>query len=111
MQHCQAAGFSKEVSKLAAAPRKPSTNRMYEDRCLRYANWPTGQGFDPLHPTAAQIAAFLYDLFDTHDLSPQTIKGYRSCLASALNRTGMAAAAQTKTISDMIMSVELLRHC
>ena len=39
MQHCQAAGFSKEVSRLAAAPRRPSTNRMYDDRWLRLAHW------------------------------------------------------------------------
>ena len=53
------------------------------------------------------IAAFLYDLFDTHSLSPQTIKGYRSFLASVLTRTGNAAAIQAKTISDMITSMEL----
>ena len=109
MQHYQAAGFLKEVSKLAAAPRRPSTNRMYDDRWLRLANWATGRGFDPLGPTAAQIAAFLYELFDTRGLSPQTIKGYRSCLASVLSRTGKAAEVQAKTISVMIMSVELQR--
>ena len=64
MQHYQAAGFSKEVSKLAAAPRRPSTNRMYDDRWLPFTNWATGKGFDPLGPTAAQIAAFLYELFE-----------------------------------------------
>ena len=79
MQHYQAAGFSKEVSRLATAPRRPSTKRMYDDRWLRFANWATGKGFDPLGPTAAQIAAFLYEFFDTRGLSPQTIKGYRSC--------------------------------
>ena len=68
MQHYQAAGFSKEVSRLAAAPRRPSTNRMYDDRWLCFANWATGKRFDPLGPTAAQIAAFLYELFDTHGL-------------------------------------------
>ena len=38
MQHYQAAGFSREVSKFAAAPtcRRPSTNRMYDDRWLRF---------------------------------------------------------------------------
>ena len=107
MQHYQAAGFWREVSKLSAAPRRPSTNRMYDDRWLRFANWATGKGFDPLGPTAAQIAAFLYGLFDTHGLSPQTIKGYRSCLASVLSRTGKAAAVKAETISDMIMSMEL----
>ena len=111
MQHYQVAGFSKEVSRLAAAPRRPLTNRMYDDRWLHFANWATGKGFDPLGPTAAQIAAFLYELFDTgtHGLSPQTIKGYRSCLASVLSRTSKATEVQAKTISNMIMSMELQR--
>ena len=39
MQQYQAAGFSKEVSRFAAALRRPSTNRMYDDRWLRFANW------------------------------------------------------------------------
>ena len=37
MRHYKAAGFSDEVSRLAAAPRRPSTNRMYDDRWLRFA--------------------------------------------------------------------------
>ena len=38
MQHYQAAGFSREVSKFATAPtcRRPFTNRMYDDRWLRF---------------------------------------------------------------------------
>ena len=100
MQHYQAAGFSKEVSRLATAPRKPLTNRMYEDRWLCFAHWATGQGIDLLGPAAAQIAAFLFYLFDTHGMSPQTIKGYKSCLSSVLSRTGNAAAVQAMTVSD-----------
>ena len=114
MRHYKAAGFSDEVSRLAAAPRRPSTkrpstNRMYDDRWLRFARWAAGQGFDPLDPTAAQIASFLFDLFDTHGLSPQTIKGYRTCLGSVLNRTGKARVVLHRTISDMISSMELQR--
>ena len=58
-----------EVSKFATAPtcRRPCTNRMYDDRWLRFTTWHRGRGFD------------------------QTIKGYRSCLASVLSRTGRAA--------------------
>ena len=69
MQHYQAAGFSREVSKFATAPtcRRHSTNRMYHDRWLRFTTWHRGRGFD------------------------QTIKGYRSCLASVLSRMGRAA--------------------
>ena len=76
MRHYKAAGFSDKISRLAAAPRRPSTNRTYNDRWLRFTHWAAREGFDPLNPSAAQIAAFLYSLFDTHGLSPQTVKGY-----------------------------------
>ena len=39
MRHYKAAGFSDEVSRLGAAPRRPSTNRMYDDRWRRFAQW------------------------------------------------------------------------
>ena len=94
MRHYKAAGFSDEVSRLAAAPRRPSTS---------------GQGFDPLDPTPAQIASFLFSLFDTQGLSPQTVKGYRTSLGSVLNRTSKAKVVLHKTISDMIASMELQR--
>ena len=47
VRHYKAAGFSDEVSRLAAAPWRPSTNRMYDDRWLRFTRWAAGQGFDP----------------------------------------------------------------
>ena len=83
-------------------------NRMYDDRWLRFARW-ARQGFDPLDPTAAQIASFLFTLFDTHGLSPQTVKGYRTHLGSVINRTGKAKVVMHQTISDMIVSMELQR--
>ena len=109
MRHYKAAGFSDEVSRLAAAPRRPSTNRMYDDRWCRCTRWAAGQGVDPLNPTAAQVASFLFDLFDTHGLSPRTIKGYRTCIGSVLNRTGKTKVVLHRTISDMIASMELQR--
>ena len=107
VQHCQAACFSKKVFWPPAPPRRPLTNCMCNDRWLCFSHWAAGQGFVLLSPTAAQIAIFLYSVFETRGLSPQTIKGYRSCLASVLGRTGKAAAVQVKTISDLITSVEL----
>ena len=107
MQHFQTAGFSEEVSRLPAAPRRPSTNNMYDDSWLRFVPCPGEQGFDPLSFTAAQIATFFHYLFDSHGLSPQTVKGYRTCLASVLSRTGKVAVVHNKIISDMISSMEL----
>ena len=108
VRHYKAAGFSDEVSRLAAAPRRPSTNRMYDDQWLRFTRWATGQGFYLLNPSAAQIASFLYSLFDT-GLSPQTFKGYRTCLGSVHNHTGKAKVVLHRTISDMLASMELQR--
>ena len=34
MQHFQATGFSEEVFRLSAAPKRPSTNHMYDNRWL-----------------------------------------------------------------------------
>ena len=48
----------KEVFRLAAAPKRPSTDRIYDDRLLSFAHWATVQEIDPLGPTAAQITAF-----------------------------------------------------
>ena len=48
----------KEVARLAAAPTRPSTNRLYYNRWLRFAHWTARQGNDPLGPTATQIATF-----------------------------------------------------
>ena len=109
MRHYKAAGFSDEVSRLAAAPRRPSTNRMYDDRWRRFSHWAAGQDIDPLDLTAAQVASFLFELFDTHGLSPQTVKGYRTCIGSVLSRTGRARVVSHRTISDMIASMELQR--
>ena len=105
----KATGFSEEVSRLAAAPRRPSTNRMYDDRWGRFTRWAAGQDVDPLNPTAAQVASFLFDLFDKHGLSPQTVKGYRTCIGSVLSRTGKTRVVLHRTISDMIASMELQR--
>ena len=38
MRHYKVAGFSKEVSRLAAAPRRPSTNRMYRTTINGFAS-------------------------------------------------------------------------
>ena len=65
MQQYQGAGFSKEASRLTAAPRRPLTNRMYNDRLHRFAHWEAGQGFDLLDPTAAEISALTISLILT----------------------------------------------
>ena len=99
MQHYKAAVFSDEVSRLAAAPRRPSTNCMYDDWWLHFTHWVAREGFDPLNPTAAQIAAFSYSLFEAIEL----------VWAQCLTGLSKAKVVHQKTISDMIASMELQR--
>ena len=83
MQHYKATGFSDEVSRLVTAPRRPSTNCMYDDWWLHFTHWAARKGFDLLNPTAAQIATFC-TLFLIHMGYPLKLsKGYRTCLGSA----------------------------
>ena len=63
-----------EVSRLTAAPRRFSTNSVYDDRWLRFAHLTADQGINPFFHTAAQRAAFLYYLFDAQGLSPQSVE-------------------------------------
>ena len=58
MQH-QAERFSKNVSRLAASPRRLSINHMYDELWLHdhIASGTTKQGIDSLAPSDAQVAA------------------------------------------------------
>ena len=51
-------------------PRRPSTNLMYDDRWLCFTHRATQEGFDPLNPSAAQIATYLSSLYEGPELHP-----------------------------------------
>ena len=97
-------GFLEEMPRLVAAPRMPSTNRMYGDRWLCFKGPAAEQGIDP---PATQIAYFLYSPVNTYGLAPQTVKCYRSCLASKLSHTCKGSVVHDRIISYMITSMEL----
>ena len=76
-------------------------SRTYDDSWLRFIHWAAGQGIDQLGPTAAQIDTFCIILLDSPGLSPQTSKGFRSCLASVSSRTGKAVTVQANYQVDL----------
>ena len=76
MRHYKAAGFSDEVSRLAAAPRRPSTNRMYDDRWRRFDRWAAGQGKSPYEPL--REASFKHLTLKTVFLPAMASAGRRS---------------------------------
>ena len=75
-----AAGFSDEVSRLTAAPRRPSTDRVYD------ASFDGCRARFLIDPTATRVASFFGFTFDTHGLS-STVKGYRTCIVFSTEPT------------------------
>ena len=59
-----------------------------------------------IDPTATRVASFFGFTFDTHGLS-STVKGYRTCIVSVLNRPGQGGS--TQTISDIFTLMEFQR--
>ena len=80
MQHFQATWISKGVSRLTAAPMRPLTIYMNDDRWFHFAGWAAEQRINPFGPTGVQVASFLLFLLRTHSLTPRTFNGYLSCL-------------------------------
>jgi site-specific recombinase XerC len=64
-----------------------------------FVRWAEEQGIDPFTPTAPQLASFLHYLRSVKDLDPQTVKGYRTSLASVLLPLGMSDAINSPVLS------------
>jgi hypothetical protein len=106
-QHLQATGFSAEVASIAAKPRRASTNRLYDGRWRIFTSWAEDNGINPFNPTAPQIATFLHYLRSIKDLDPQTIKGYRTTLASVLIPLGVSDSINSPVISQLLKGMEI----
>jgi hypothetical protein len=106
-QHLQATGFSAEVASIAAAPRRSSTNRLYDGRWRIFTSCAEEHGILPFNPTAPQLARFLHHLSTVNDLDPQTVKGYRTTLASVLIPLGVSEAINSPVLSQLLKDMEI----
>ena len=80
---------------------------MNDDRSLPVTGWAAEQGIDFLGPTAAQAAP---SFSSTHDLTPQTVKDYRSFLHQSLDILAMelwCLIMSDRIMSDMLSSMDL----
>jgi hypothetical protein len=106
-QHLQDTGFSAEIASIAAAPRRSSTNRLYDGRWRIFTAWAEDQGINPFNPTAPQLARFLHHLCTVKGLDPQTVKGYRTTLASVLIPLGVSEAINSPVLSQLLKGLEI----
>ena len=82
---------------LGAAPRKHSTNHMYDDRLLLFSAWASEQGIDPHSQSSS-----LFPILPLADPRPQMHNGYWSCLASVLSCSGKGQVVHDRIILGMI---------
>jgi hypothetical protein len=108
-KHLQATGFSEEVAAIAAAPRRASTNRLYDGRWRIFTSWAEDNGINPFNPTAPQLARFLHYLCTVKELDPQTVKGYRTTLASVLIPLGVSDAINSPVLSQLLKGLEIAK--
>jgi hypothetical protein len=106
-KHLQATGFSEEVASIAAAPRRASTNRLYDGRWRIISEWAHDNGVYSFNPTAPQLANFLHFLWSVKELDPRTIKGDRTTLASVLIPLGVSDAINSPVLSQLLKCMEI----
>ena len=82
---------------LGAAPRRRSTNHMYDYRLLPFCAWASEQGIDPHSQSSS-----LFPLSNLADPRPQMHNGYWSCLASVLSCSGKGQGVHDRIILGMI---------
>ena len=95
--------------RLSCSTTKHQNYRLYDDRWLCLLTGPQDRELIRACSQSYSLNShFLYPLFDIQGLASND-QGYRICLASALIRTGKAAAVQGRTVSSMIATMELQR--
>lgn len=74
-------GLSQEAAIIASGSRRPSTLSTYDSRLVRFRDWSTGKGLDPLDAPVEAIADFFVTLFN-EGKQISTIRNYRSAISS-----------------------------
>ena len=78
------AGFSRDAATRMSQSTRRSTNRVYQSKWQRFANWCSQRKKDPRKTNIPIIADFLIHLRAEKKFSIPTIKGYRSALSLVL---------------------------
>ena len=75
-------GFSESLATRISAPQRESTCTMYKSRVDLFVKWTKDNELDAGNPTIPMIAQFFEHLFIVKELSPRTIRGYKTALAN-----------------------------
>lgn len=101
------AGFSEKSATRICSAKRSSTCSLYNYRWDAWMDWCVGSQVDPINPTISAFADFLIFLFEIKNLSPSSIKGYRSAISSTLKHIAPVDIFNSPILTDIIRSMEL----
>jgi len=86
------------------APQSSSTISLYDGKWRIFCSWCASWGKDPWRVQPNHVARFFLFLFDEKKLSPGTIAGYRTAIASALSHSRKTDFANDRDLSALLRS-------
>ena len=102
-------GFSDIAAGHAATSCRGSTLRAYDAKLALFFAWAREKGISPLLASRPQVAEFLVYLFSVKELSPRTIRGYRSAIAKVHPGWDGVSVGKEPILSAMINSFFIQR--
>ena len=89
----QSPRFSASVENRVRAPQRQSSRAVYSARWSLFRTWCEENQVDVSSPSIPRIADFLLYLFESKNLKPATITGYRTAIADGLGSDGQAVSS------------------
>jgi len=86
------------------APQSHSTVSLYQGKWKVFCAWCSDKGKDPWQVRTHHVAQFFLFLFNIKKLSPGTIAGYRTAIASALKHSRRTDFANDPELSALLRS-------
>ena len=105
-QHMETAGFSTQVSEAVSKSVRPSTSSLYDFKWQRFQQWRVRERRDKQPVSIPMVADFLLYLRLKQGLRHNTLEGYRSALASVLDKQGFNMGTD-KVLHDLLRSFEI----
>ena len=102
-------GFSEGAARHLSRAVRDSTNIVYDAKWTILCNWCSKKEVNPYQISVQQLADFLIFLFEEKDLSPSTIKGYRSAISRTIHLSGGPDFGSNEFISLLVKNFSLER--
>ena len=92
------------ADRIARGRLRGSSLKIYDSRWKGFAEWCAGRQLNPWEASVADVADFLLYLFEEKGLSPRTVEGYRTAIASSLSKKLGSSLGSDPYLSSLIQS-------